>query len=158
MACHSEAGPNLSAERALALAASSSRFFGAEVVSSDRSKRSDTSEISSIAARNEASFAFDGFVKPLIFLTNCNEAARTSPGVTGGSKLKRGLMFLHMKSAPNLIRHFDHPRKLGPLLILGDHVAFFRAGEAALRTQAELVHVNKFRSLINAALEKFLGL
>jgi hypothetical protein len=43
-----------------------------------------------------SSFAFDGFVKPLIFLTNCNDAARTSSSVTGGSKLKSGLMFRHM--------------------------------------------------------------
>src|SRR5580704_4080395 len=45
---------------------------------------------------NAASLAFDGLLKPLIFLTNCSEAARTSSGVTGGSKLKSVLMFLHM--------------------------------------------------------------
>jgi hypothetical protein len=52
--------------------------------------------ISSIAAWNEASFAFEGLLKPVIFLTNCSEAARTSSSVTGGSKLKRGLIFLHI--------------------------------------------------------------
>ena len=52
--------------------------------------------ISSTAARNETSLAFDGLLKPLIFLTNWSEAARISPGVTGGSKLKRGLMFRHI--------------------------------------------------------------
>jgi len=35
-------------------------------------------------------------VKPLIFLTNWSEAARISSEVTGGSKLKSGLMFLHI--------------------------------------------------------------
>jgi len=30
---------------------------------------------------------FDGLLKPVIFRTNCSEAARTSSGVTGGSKL-----------------------------------------------------------------------
>jgi hypothetical protein len=49
-----------------------------------------------MAARNEASFAFDGLLNPLIFLTNWSEAARTSSSVTGGSKLKRTLMFLHI--------------------------------------------------------------
>ena len=49
-----------------------------------------------MAAMNAASFALDGLLKPLIFLTNCNEAARTSSGVTGGSKLKSVLIFLHM--------------------------------------------------------------
>jgi hypothetical protein len=39
------------------------------------------------ASLNDASLAFDGFVKPLIFLTNCSEAASISSGVTGGSKL-----------------------------------------------------------------------
>jgi hypothetical protein len=42
--------------------------------------------------------AFDGLAKPLSFRTNCNEAALASSGVTGGSKLKSVLMFLHMGS------------------------------------------------------------
>jgi hypothetical protein len=46
---------------------------------------------------NDASFAFDGLLKPLIFLTNWSEAARISSALTGGSKLKRGLMFLHIQ-------------------------------------------------------------
>src|SRR6185369_17245731 len=54
--------------------------------------------ISSIALKNASSLAFDGLLKPLIFLTNCREAARTSSSVTGGSKLKRVLIFLHMRS------------------------------------------------------------
>ena len=55
----------------------------------------DTPATSSTAARNGASLAFDGLVNPLIFRTNCSEAARTSSSVTGGSKLKSVLMFLH---------------------------------------------------------------
>jgi len=51
--------------------------------------------MSSTAARKALSLAFDGLLKPLIFLTNWREAARTSSSVTGGSKLKRVLMFLH---------------------------------------------------------------
>jgi hypothetical protein len=89
--------PNLSVLRALALAASASRFFGGAVVSSERRRRVEISAISSTAARNEASFAFDGLLKPLIFLTNWSEAARTSSSVTGGSKLKRILIFLHIR-------------------------------------------------------------
>jgi hypothetical protein len=45
---------------------------------------------------NASSFAFEGFVNPLIFLTNWSDAARTSVSVTGGSKLKSGLIFRHM--------------------------------------------------------------
>src|SRR5260370_27201903 len=87
--------PNRSAARASAFAASSSRFFGGAVVSSQRRSRIDTPATSSTAAKNSPSFAFDGLVKPLIFLTNCSEAARTSSSVTGGSKLKSVLIFLH---------------------------------------------------------------
>lgn len=88
--------PNLSAARARALAASSSRFFGGALVSSDASNRKQTLAISAMAASKAASFAFEGLLKPVIFLTNCNEAALTSSRVTGGSKLKSVLMFLHI--------------------------------------------------------------
>ena len=47
-------------------------------------------------ARERFVFAFDGAVKPLSLRTNCNDAARTSSSVAGGSKLKSVLMFLHM--------------------------------------------------------------
>src|ERR1700730_6690606 len=100
-ACHrwpvkSTQVPNLSAARAFALAASSSRFFGGAFVSIERRRRVEIPAISSTAAMNKPSFAFDGLLKPLIFLTNWSEAARTSSSVTGGSKLKRGLIFLHI--------------------------------------------------------------
>src|ERR1700676_4559128 len=88
---------NLSAARALAFAASSSRFFGAAFVSRERRRRVDAVAISSMAAANDASLAFDGLLKPVIFLTYCSDAARTSPSLTGGSKLKRVLMFLHIE-------------------------------------------------------------
>src|ERR1700677_3616869 len=88
--------PNRSAARAFALAASSSRFLGGAVVSSECSSRAEISAISSIAAKNDASLAFDGLLKPVIFLTNCSDAARISSPLTGGSKLKRVLIFLHI--------------------------------------------------------------
>src|SRR6476646_5525097 len=62
--------PNLSAARARALAASSSRFLGGAVVSSERSRRFEIAAISSIAVWNAASLALDGLLKPVIFLTN----------------------------------------------------------------------------------------
>src|SRR5216683_2254241 len=89
--------PNLSAARAFAFAASSSRFLDSAFVSSEPRRRAEIPAISSTAAMNEASFAFDGLLKPLIFLTNCSDAARTSSAVTGGSKLKRILIFLHIR-------------------------------------------------------------
>src|SRR5207244_12793124 len=74
--------PNRCAARALALAASSSRFRGAALVSSDVSRRVETSAISSMAARKEGSLAFEGLFRPLILRTNCSEAARISSAVT----------------------------------------------------------------------------
>jgi hypothetical protein len=62
--------------------------------------------ISSTAAKNTASLAFDGLLKPLTFLTNCNDAARISSSVTGGWKLKSVFMFLHT------VVHLDVPDRL----------------------------------------------
>src|SRR5262249_22934626 len=59
----------LSAARARAFCASSSRFFGGAAVSSERRSRSEARAILSTACWNKASFAFDCFVKPLIFLS-----------------------------------------------------------------------------------------
>jgi hypothetical protein len=74
----------------------SARFFGEAFVSSERRRWPEMAVISSTAAKKAASLAFDGLLKPLIFLTNCSEAARISCSVTGGSKLKRVLIFLHI--------------------------------------------------------------
>jgi hypothetical protein len=82
--------PNLSAARALAFAASSSRFFGSAFVSSELRRRVEIAAISSTAARNEPSFAFDGLLKPLIFLTNWSEAARISFGGDGWIEIEEG--------------------------------------------------------------------
>src|SRR6266853_866546 len=87
---------NLARLRALAFAASSSLRLGGAVVSSEWTRRAATAVISSTADKNEFSFALDGLLKPLIFLTNCSEAARISSGVTGGSKLKSVLIFRHI--------------------------------------------------------------
>src|SRR6266536_3516420 len=74
----------------------SARFLAGAFVSSERSRLPEAAAIASTAARNAASFAFDGLLKPLTFRTNCSEAARISSSVTGGSKLKSSLIFLHM--------------------------------------------------------------
>src|ERR1700746_2142403 len=76
-------GPNLSAARALALAAASSRFLGGALVSSECRRRNEMPEISSTAAANAASFGLDGLLKPLILRTNCRDAARTSSSEVG---------------------------------------------------------------------------
>lgn len=73
--------------RARAFAISSSLVLGGAVVSRDRSSRVAAAATSSMADSNAASFTFDGLLKPLSFRTNCSEAARISPSVTGGSKL-----------------------------------------------------------------------
>src|SRR5262249_15577212 len=72
-----------------------SRFLGAAFVSIELSRVLEICAISSTAAKKAASFAFDGLLKPLTFLTNCSAAARISSSVTGGSKLKRVLIFRH---------------------------------------------------------------
>src|SRR5208283_3267474 len=89
--------PNRSAARALALAASSSRFFGGAFVSSAPRSSIEIAAMPSTAARNRASLAFDGLLNPVIFRTNWSAAARVSSSVTGGSKLNSVLMFLHMQ-------------------------------------------------------------
>ena len=86
---------NLWEARNRLLAASFARFLGGAFVSSAFKRFPETAAISSTAARNAASLAFEGLLKPLTFLTNCRAAARISSSVTGGSKLKRVLMFLH---------------------------------------------------------------
>jgi hypothetical protein len=54
----------------LAFSASSSRFFGGAFVSSAWRRRAEIPAISSTAARKGPSLAFEGLLKPLIFLTN----------------------------------------------------------------------------------------
>src|SRR5678816_3347191 len=113
--------PNLSAARAFAFWASSSRFFGAALVSSDVSSRVEMPAISSIAARNTPSLALDGLLNPLIFLTNWSEAARTSSSVTGGSKLNRVLIFLHTPLFSHCVG--------GVFLVVADVLDHFGVGE-----------------------------
>src|SRR5947199_6830327 len=91
----SQAVPKRSAERAFALAASSSRLLGAAVVSSEWRRRVQTAATSSMAVLKAASFALEGLLKPLIFRTNWSDASRISASVTGGSKLKRFSMVPH---------------------------------------------------------------
>jgi hypothetical protein len=78
---------NLAVARALALAASSCRFFGDAVDSSEVRSVAEILATSSTAAENAFSLTLEGVLKPVIFLTNCSAAARTSASVTGGSKL-----------------------------------------------------------------------
>src|ERR1043166_1181766 len=59
-----------SAVRARALAASTSRLRGGELVTSDSSSSEATLVSSSTAWLNAASFDFAGLLKPLSFLTN----------------------------------------------------------------------------------------
>jgi hypothetical protein len=51
----------------------------------------------SIARLKAGSLVLEGLVKPLNFLTNCNEDARISSSVAGGSKLCRVLIFRHIR-------------------------------------------------------------
>src|ERR1019366_6290935 len=53
-------------------------------------------------------------------------------------------------SAPNLVGELNNHPQLGPLLVLGQHVAFFGRGEAALRRQAQLIERDIFGCLLDA--------
>src|SRR5581483_9802891 len=87
---------SLAAARARAFAASASRFFAGALVSSESSRCIAARATSSIARLKACSLALEGSLNPLIFRTNCREAARTSSSVTGGSKLNSVLIFLHI--------------------------------------------------------------
>ena len=50
----------------------------------------------------------------------------------------------------------DHAQ-LGPLLVLGQHVALLGRGEAALRRQAKLIERDVFGRLVDAALDVVLA-
>jgi len=104
-----------------AFAASRSRLRGGAVVSSDLRSLREAVVTSSTATRNAGSLARDGLLKPLSFLTNCSAAARISSSVTGGSKLKRGLMFLHMHAIPILDDTTVQARSLTELTMREQH-------------------------------------
>src|SRR5712671_4131182 len=82
--------------------------------------------------------------------------ARASLRVAGRSRLptwsaRNGLVRCIL--SPHLLRHLDDHPQLRPLLVLGEYIAVLGRGEAALRRQGELIDVNEFRGLLNAALE-----
>jgi hypothetical protein len=76
---------NRLAALARARSASTSRFFGAADVTSCSTKRFEAAVTSSTARAKAASFARDGYVKPLILRTYWSEASRISSFVAGGS-------------------------------------------------------------------------
>src|SRR5712692_9952823 len=55
--------------------------------------------------------------------------------------------------APHLTRELDDHPELRPLLLLGQHVALFRRGEAALRRDGELVETRELGRFLDAALD-----
>src|SRR5262245_29233777 len=59
-------------------------------------------------------------------------------------------------SAPHLFGHLDDGAKLRPLLVLGQHIAFFARREAALRAEAQLREVDVLRGLVDAPLDGIL--
>jgi hypothetical protein len=73
------------------------RSRGGAVVTSESISLRAAVVTSSTARLNAASFAFDGFVVPLSFRTNCSADARISSGVAGGAKLASTLMLRHME-------------------------------------------------------------
>ena len=93
------------ADRARALAASTSRFLGGAVETSSSSRCCVACAISSTARLNTASLALEGFDTPAIFRTYCNAASCTSALVAAGSKLFKGLIFRHIPYS--IVLRFD---------------------------------------------------
>src|SRR6201996_3895902 len=83
-------------ERAFALAASTSRFFGGAVVTRWSSSLRVAASTSATACSKAASLACEGLLEPLILRTYWRAEEWVSSAVAGGSKLWRVLMFLHM--------------------------------------------------------------
>src|SRR6187399_1776637 len=54
--------------------------------------------------------------------------------------------------APHFLRQVHDHLHLGPLGVLGQHVAFLGGGKAALRREAELVERDELLSLLDAGL------
>ena len=55
--------------------------------------------------------------------------------------------------APNLFREFNDHAKLGPLLFLREHIAFFGRGKAALRRERQLIQRHVFRGFLDTAFD-----
>src|SRR5215475_7566452 len=53
-------------------------------------------------------------------------------------------------SAPDLLGKVDDHPQLGPLLLLGQHVALLARSEAALRAQAQLIEIDHPGGLVDA--------
>lgn len=92
-----QTGLNRNRDRSRAFSASVCRSRGLAWVDSDFINTRAAAATSSTAWVNAASLTFDGVLKPLNLRTNCNDAARISCSVAGGSKLNSVLMFLHMR-------------------------------------------------------------
>src|SRR6185312_3596718 len=60
--------------------------------------------------------------------------------------------------APDFFGDLHHFAHLGPLLVLGEDVALFRRGEAALRRERHLFHRHELRRLVEPALHRVLAL
>ena len=52
--------------------------------------------------------------------------------------------------APHFFGDFADKFQLAPLLVLGEHVAFFGGGEAALGAKAKLVNINVLAGFLDA--------
>lgn len=108
--------PNLAKARSLAFAAAASQFLlGAFVTSESINSRAMLATSSTVWLKT-ASFAFEGFVNPLSFLTNCSDDAWISSFVAGGSKLNSVLIFRHIRISVDCQRP-ARPRTTGELFL-----------------------------------------
>src|SRR5690349_14506147 len=56
-------------------------------------------------------------------------------------------------SPPNFVGQLDDHPQLGPLLVLGKHIAFFGGSETALRRQAQLFERRELGRFLDAAFD-----
>ncbi len=59
---------------------------------------------------------------------------------------------------PHLVRQFHDHAQLGPLLLLGEHIALFSGRKAALRRQTKLIKRYVFGRFVDAAIDLVLRL
>ena len=58
-----------------------------------------------------------------------------------------------MALPPDVFCHFDNQRQLGLLVVFGNRIARYGAGEPALGAKAEVFQGQKLRRLVDAPLE-----
>src|SRR4029077_20968965 len=88
----------------------------------------------------------------------CALTTRTGPSCREPVSCGAVMAVAGLPRIPYFLGGLDDQRELGPLLLLGEVVAFLSRGEAALRREAQLVAVDEPGGLVNPPLQVILAL